>query len=110
MSRFTFLIVWLLLSGAGIATVHGGPFWAYPPAVFLALICAVFVTWLPDGNASRCALAALGCIMVFTTSAQFATEGITRLTVNQCSFGLLLGLAWVWASAFPLRETHEPTT
>jgi uncharacterized membrane protein YjjP (DUF1212 family) len=103
MSRLTFTIVWLSLSAAGISAVYGGPIWAYPPAIFLGLICTVFVTVLTTNISSRCMFAALGCFMIFVAMVQFASESVTPWTVNQSAFGLFLGLAWVWSAAFPHR-------
>lgn len=104
MSRFTFLIAWLLLSGAGISAIYGGPTWAYPIAVLLALIFSAFVTAYPSDSSLRRLLAGLGCLLACAALARFAVEGVTLLTLNESLSVLLAGLACIWAAVFPLRE------
>ena len=109
MSRFTFHIVWLLLTAAGISMIYGGPVWAYPVAVLLAMILSAFVTAYPTDNSLRRTLAAFGCLMAVGASTRFAAAGVTPLTLNESLSVLLFGVACVWASIFPHTDTRRAT-
>jgi hypothetical protein len=109
MSRFTFHVVWLLLTTAGLSTIFGGPIWAYPLAALLAMIVSAIVTAYPTDTSLRCALAAFGCFVAIGASTRFAAIGVTPLTLNESLSVLLFGVACIWASVFPLPKTRDAT-
>ena len=109
MSCFTFHVVWMLVSVAGISAIYGGPIWAYPPAVLLATIAAEFVTAYPTDNSLRRTLAAFGGFLVIVTSSRFAMFGVTPLVINESLSVLLFGVACIWASVFPYRNLGDAT-
>ncbi len=104
MSRFTFHFVWLFISTGIVSTVYGGPIWAYPLALVLALMIAPFVVAYPTDNSLRWTLGAFGGLLVAGAATQFVEFGLTWISVNQSASVLLFGIACLWAATFPLMD------
>jgi hypothetical protein len=103
-SRFTFHIVWLIVSIGSVSAVYGGPLWAYPVALLLAMILSAFVTAYPTDNSLRRTQAAFGGLMALGASTRFMMVGFTSLAVHESLSILMFGVACVWASVFPHRD------
>lgn len=110
MSRFTFHIVWMFLSVAGVSMIYGGPLWGYPPALLLAMIAAAFVTAYPTDNSLRRTLLGFGAFLAIAASSRFVMIGFTPLTINESLSVLLFGVACIWASVFPHRKLGDATS
>ena len=107
MNRFTFHIVWLLLTLAGVLGVLGGPLWGFPPALLLAMILAAFIVAYPTDASLRFILAGMGLLFIAGGLANVMPQGLTPTSLQAFCPVLLLGISCLWAAAFPMSAVNR---
>ena len=109
MRRYTFHIIWLLLTTAAFCSVFRGPVWGYPIAMFLAFVFSIIVAGYPADNALRRMLAIVGILLAAGGLTGLASSGVTPVTRHSSLPLLLIGTACIYSAVFPWTE-HKVST
>jgi len=108
MRRYTFHVIWILLTLAAICSVFRGPLWGYPTAFFLSFVFAIIVAGFPSDNSLRRMLALIGLVIVAGGLTELVASGLTPVTRQGSLPLLLLGSAFIYSAAIPWVEHDLP--
>ena len=108
MRRYTFHLIWLILTIAAFCSVFRGPIWGYPIAMFLAFVFAIIVAGYPSDSSLRRTLALIGLVLAAGGLTGLASSGLTPVTIHGSVPLLLLGSACAYSALFPWVEHLPP--
>jgi len=110
MSRYTFHVVWLLITFAGILSLYRGPLWGYPIAIFLAFVFSICVAGYPTDRSLRRTLGGFGALLVAGGAVGISQAGVNPVSVHSSVPLVLFGFAFMWSAVVPWTEIEIHST